>query len=36
VSNTGGTTPSRPSGGVSQEDIDKYGYEALGLQDPNT
>jgi hypothetical protein len=36
ASNTGGTTRSRPSGGVSQEDIDKYGYEALGLEDPET
>ena len=36
TSNTGGTTRGRPSGGVSQADIDKYGYEALGLDNPNS
>ena len=36
TSNTGGVAIGSPSGGVSQADIDKYGYEALGLEDPAT
>lgn len=35
-SNAGGVAIGSPSGGVSQADIDKYGYEALGLEDPAT
>ena len=36
TSNTGGVAIGSPSGGVSQADIDKYGYEALGLENPAT
>ena len=36
ASNTGGFTPTRPSGGVSQEQIATTGYEALGLDNPDT
>ena len=36
TSNTGGVAIGSPSGGVSQADIDKFGSEALGLEDPAT
>lgn len=36
TSNTGGFTPTRPSGGVSQEQIATSGYETLGLENPDT
>ena len=33
---SGGVAIGTPTGGISQEEIDQFGYEALGLQDPNT